>query len=56
MSNLTTEQQFQLVALSMTVKGMSRETLEEEMVDLFRLMMVKENAYKEFLRQSMGIA
>ncbi|NET74600.1 NblA/ycf18 family protein [Okeania sp. SIO1F9] len=51
MSNsLTMEQQFKLQVLREQVKGLSREEVQEYLVEVLRQTMVKENLFKNWMK------
>lgn len=47
---LSLEQEFQLQALKVQVKGLSLDQAQEYVVDIMRQMMVKENLFKYLLK------
>ena len=49
---LSLEQEFKLRTFADQVKSLSREQAQEYLLDLYELMMRKENMYKHFLNES----
>jgi len=52
---LSTEQEFNVRAFEVQVKGLSQEQSHKMLVDLYRTMIVKETIYKGFLVQQLGV-
>ena len=52
---LTLEQQFTIRSFETQVQKMSREQAQEFLVQLYRQMMVKENMYKDFIKNQWGL-
>ncbi|NER94481.1 MAG: NblA-related protein [Symploca sp. SIO1B1] len=52
---LSMEQQFSLRSFETQVQKMSREQAQDFLIQLYEQMMVRENMYKEFLKQEWGI-
>jgi Phycobilisome degradation protein nblA len=55
MSELTTEQEFNIYAFAAKIKPLSKEESQAFLVDLYRQMVVKETTYKRMLLESAGI-
>lgn len=55
MDKLSIEQEFEVAKIAATIPYLSRKDLEKHLVDLLRTMMLKENAYSQFLLESAGI-
>lgn len=47
---LTVEQQFKLKVLSEEVRTLSKEKAQEYLLEMFRQMMVKDNLFKQLLK------
>lgn len=56
MAKLSLYQEALLRNLSFTVKKMSKEQLEEQVISLTEVMILKENAYKQFILERAGMA
>ena len=54
-SGLTLEQQFSLRSFETQVQKMSREQAQDFLVKLYEQMMLRETAYKQFLKHEWGI-
>jgi outer membrane lipopolysaccharide assembly protein LptE/RlpB len=52
---LSLEQQFSIRSFETQVQKMSREQAQDFLVKLYEQMMVRENMYKEFLKQEWGL-
>lgn len=52
---LSLEQEFDLRVFTEQVKGMSLEQMQESLVKLHEVMMVRENLYREMLKDAWGI-
>jgi hypothetical protein len=55
MPTLTTEQEFFLKTIEVSVPQMSREQLEREFISLSKLIIQKDNMYKAMLLEGAGI-
>lgn len=52
---LSLEQQFNIRSFETQVQKMSREQAQDFLVKLYEQMIVRENMYKEFLKQEWGL-
>jgi hypothetical protein len=52
---LSLEQQFDLRVFTEQVQGMSLEQMQESLVKMHEVMMVRENLYREMLKDAWGI-
>lgn len=55
-TNLSLEQEFNLKVFAEQVQKLTPEQAKEFLVELNRQMMIKDNLYRDLLRQYMGIA
>ena len=55
LTELTLEQQFNIRAYADTVKTMPLSVAQESLVILYREMLVRENMYKQFIKDSWGL-
>jgi hypothetical protein len=56
MIELSAEQQFSIALFANRVKGLSREEAQQRLVELFRLQLEMENAYRALLADSLGVS
>lgn len=54
-NKLTTEQQFEIAKLKLTVESASAEQLREVLIDMYQIMLAKDNIVKELLANQWGI-
>lgn len=54
-TQLSLEQEFDLRLFAEQVKGMSLEQMQESLVKLHEVMMMRENLYREMLKESWNI-
>jgi hypothetical protein len=52
---LTLEQQFHVRSFEQTVKNLTKEQAQDALVELYMQMLNKENMYKRFLMQQIGL-
>jgi hypothetical protein len=52
---LTVEQEFNIIAFAEQVKALTVEQSRDLLVEIYRQNLAKENAYKELLKQHMGV-
>ena len=51
-TSLSLEQQFKLQVLTEQVKSLSQEQAQEYLIEVFRQMMVKDNLFKQLLKNA----
>ena len=54
-NKLTTEQQFEIARLRLTIESASAEQLREVLIEMYRVMLAKDNVVKELLANQWGI-
>ena len=54
-NKLTTEQQFEIAKLRLTIESASAEQLREVLIEMYRVMLAKDNVVKELLANQWGI-
>ena len=54
-NKLTTEQQFEIAKLRLTVESASAEQLREVLIEMYQIMLAKDNIVKELLANQWGI-
>ena len=54
-NKLTTEQQFEIATLRLTVESASAEQLREVLIEMYQIMLAKDNVVKELLASQWGI-
>lgn len=54
-NKLTTEQQFEIAKMRITIESVPAEQLREILVEMYRIMLAKDNVVKELLANQWGI-
>ena len=54
-NKLTTEQQFEIAKMRLTIESASAEQLREVLIEMYRVMLAKDNVVKELLANQWGI-
>lgn len=54
-NNLSLEQEFSLKKISKQAQALSRQEAQELIVELQRQMMIKDNLYKQMIKQEWGL-
>lgn len=55
MSNLTTEQEFELIKFKQDIAKLNKEELQSLLIKAFKDLMVQQNSFKEILKQHWGL-